>query len=245
MTKDWDAFGREILDHMNGLQATEVVERDDGFIDLSGGPKSYFAEYRDWLECEREAILSAGGRVLDIGCGAGRVSLYLQMKSHDVLAIDVSPLAVKVAKARGVKRARVLSATAVSKRLGMFDTIVMYGNNFGLFENSVRAKWMLRRFHSMTSPDARLIVESLDPYDTKADHHRAYHRSNRARGRMGGQVRIRVRYKTYATPWFDYLLVSRDEMRGIMEGTGWRVARFTGSGAIYCAVIEKCKGEDD
>jgi len=245
MTKDWDAFGREILDHMNGQDATEIVERDDGFIDVSGGPKSYFAEYRNWFDCEREAILSARGRVLDVGCGAGRVALYLQKKGHDVLAVDVSPLAVKVAKARGVKHTRVMPAAAISKKLGTFDTIVMFGNNFGLFENPVRAKWMLRRFHAMTNPDARLIVQSLDPYDTKAAHHRAYHRSNRARGRMGGQVRIRVRYQTYATPWFDYLLVSRDEMRSIVEDTGWRVARFTDSGAIYCAIIEKCNIAND
>lgn len=244
MKTDWDAFGHEIEDHLNGIPATEIVERDDGYIDLSGGPAAYFAPYRKWMDCEREAIRYATGRVLDIGCGAGRVSLYLQEKGHDVLAIDVSPLAVKVAKARGVRKARVMKATAVSRRLGTFDTIVMFGNNFGLFENPVRAKWMLRRFHAMTSDDARLIVQSLDPYDTSAKHHLDYHRHNRARGRMGGQVRLRVRYRNYATPWFDYLLVSRDEMRGIMEGTGWRVTHFTDSGAIYCAVIEKCHSGD-
>jgi SAM-dependent methyltransferase len=245
MKKDWDAFGREILDHMNGQEVTEIVERDDGFIDTSGGPKTYFAPYRAWMDCERDAIRSARGRVLDIGCGAGRVSLHLQEKGHDVLAVDVSPLAVKVARTRGVRNARVASAAAVSRRLGTFDTIVMYGNNFGLFENPVRARWMLRRFHAMTSPDARLIVQSLDPYDTTAEHHRAYHRRNRERGRMGGQVRIRVRYKVYATPWFDYLLVSRKEMREVLEGTGWRVSRFAGDGAIYCAVIEKCRVSGD
>ncbi len=239
MKKDWDAFGREIQDHLDGLDATEIVERDDGYIDVSGGSEAYFAPYRKWMECERDAIRSAKGRVLDIGCGAGRVSLHLQEKGHDVLAVDVSPLAVKVAKARGVRSARVMSAVAVSRTLGTFDTIVMYGNNFGLFENPVRARWMLKRFHAMTNPDARLIVQSLDPYDTTANHHRAYHRRNRVRGRMGGQVRIRVRYKIYATPWFDYLLVSREEMRGILVGTGWRVSMFTGDGAIYCAVIEK------
>ncbi len=44
------------------------------------------------------------GRVLDVGCGAGRHSLYLQKKGFDVLGIDVSPLAVKVCRLKGVKK---------------------------------------------------------------------------------------------------------------------------------------------
>ncbi|NQT82293.1 class I SAM-dependent methyltransferase, partial [bacterium] len=75
----------------------------------------------------------ARGKVLDIGCGAGRNSLYLQQKGLDVLGIDLSPLAIMVCQLRGFKKARVMSITEVDSRLGTFDTIVMYGNNFGLF----------------------------------------------------------------------------------------------------------------
>jgi len=57
---------------------------------------------------------------------------------------------------------------------------------------------------------------------------------------MSGQVRLRIRYKTHATPWFDCLLVSKKEMESIMEGTGWKVRRFIdGDGPVYIAVIEK------
>ena len=58
---------------------------------------------------------------------------------------------------------------------------------------------------------------------------------------MPGQVRIRIRYLTYASPWFDYLLVSKSEMIGILRGTGWRVKRFMTSkkGPAYVAIIEK------
>jgi len=43
---------------------------------------------------------SVAGRVLDIGCGPDRHSLWLQESVFDVVAIDISPLAVRVAKAR-------------------------------------------------------------------------------------------------------------------------------------------------
>jgi|GEM_PF-5357719 len=44
----------------------------------------------------------------------------------------------------------------------------------------------------------------------------------------------------YKTPWFDYLFVSRDELRAIVHGIGWRVARLIDSdGPVYVAVLEK------
>ena len=63
---------------------------------------------------------------------------------------------------------------------------------------------------------------------------------NRKKGRMSGQARIRIRYKKRATSWFDYLLVSQDEMKNILKGTGWQVKRLIESeGPVYTAIIEK------
>ena len=57
---------------------------------------------------------------------------------------------------------------------------------------------------------------------------------------MAGQIRLRVRYKKYATPWFDYLMVSKEEMENILDGTDWRVNRFIESdGSVYIAIIGK------
>jgi hypothetical protein len=114
------------------------------------------------------------------------------------------------------------------------------GNNFGLFGGRRRARWLLRLLHAMTSPDARIVAESNNVYQTKDPDHLRYHRFNRRRGRMSGQLRLRVRYRRYCTPWFDYLMVSPREMKEILAGTGWRVRRFLKSGgSIYVAVIEK------
>jgi len=181
------------------------------------------------------------GRVLDVGCGAGRVSLYLQKKGFDVLGLDVSPQAIRVCKIRGLKNARVMPITKISSKLGKFDTVIMFGNNFGLFGSRKRAKWLLKRFHRMTTEHARIIAESLDPYNTNDPAHLHYHKLSRRRGRMAGQLRIRVRYREYATPWFDYLLVSKREMRDILKGTGWRLKRTLDSSRspAYIAVIEK------
>ncbi len=237
-----DAFGQEVYAFWRGeKQITEIVERDDGLIDVTPGPRFYFAEYSDWPKHEKQAIRFARGRVLDIGCGAGRCLLYLKSKGLDVVGLDVSPLAVKVCRERGIKDVVVRSITQIGPAMGTFDTIVMFGNNFGLFGSFDRARRLLRAMHRMTAPKARVIAGSTDPYGaTIPEEHLSYHRHNRRLGRMAGQVRIRVRFRKYSSPWFDYLLVSQDEMRAILDGTGWKIARlFPSDGHSYCAVIEK------
>jgi len=240
LTAKQDAYGQAMWDCYHDKGGFEVVERDDGLVAVSSGPPSYLAEFKDWPEHQRKAIRLARGKVLDVGCGAGRVALHLQTKGLDVIGIDTSPLATKLCRKRGFKKAKVMSITGLSRRLGVFDTIVMYGNNFGLFGGFKRARWLLRRFWHMTHPTAKIIAESNDPYQTTVPEHLAYQRRNRRRGRMSGQLHFRIRYRTHATPYFDYLLVSKREMQRIVAGTGWRISRFFDSErSIYIAVLEK------
>jgi len=241
MLKDsQDAVGHEIYDCLNQKGGYEIVERDDGFFGVSLGPKSYLSDYNDWPEHQQQAIEYVRGRVLDIGCGAGRHSLYLQEQGFDVTGIDISPLAIQVCKSRGLKKAQVLSITEIGPELGVFDTIMMLGNNFGLFGSHSRAKWLLRRFHKITSPQARIIAETRDPYGTDLPEHLGYHEFNRKRGRMPGQLRIRVRYKKYVSPWFDYLVASKEEIEKILVDTVWMTEEFIDGGAgLYIAVMQK------
>lgn len=246
MLKDsQDAFGHQLYDLYKGRRIVETVERDDGLIDPSEDlPKYYLSEYRNWNTREKIAAKYVKGRVLDIGCGGGRWSLYLQNKGHDVLGVDYSPLVVKVCKLRGLRNVMVKSITEIDSRLGRFDTILMMGNNFGLFGGPGRAKRLLKRFRDLTSPDARIIAESLDVHKPPIlPYHRKYHVLNRRRGRLPGQVRIRIRYLNYASPWFDYLLVSKEEMMRILQGTGWKLKRviLSKKSPAYVAIIEKEK----
>ena len=242
LRRDQDAFGQAVYRHFRGESAYEIVERDDGVISPAPGPALYLAPYEEWSSSERRALRHARGRVLDLGCNAGRHALWLQERGHDVVGIDVSPLAIKTARLRGVKRARVLPVTQVTRaRLGEFDTILMLGNNFGLMANAARARRLLRRFAAMTSANARILAGSIEVYATKDLTHLRYQRRNRARGRMGGQIRLRIRFREFRSPWFDYLLVSKSELRGLARGTGWRVARLlpAKNDTMYAAVLEK------
>lgn len=118
----------------------------------------------------------------------------------------------------------------------------MMGNNFGLFGSYELARRLLKKLHQLTSPDALIIAVTRDPYVTKDPGHLAYHKLNKKRGRMPGQLRLRVRFKGYIGSWFDYLLVSRDELREILEDTGWEVKRFIdGNDGQYIMLLGKEK----
>ena len=243
MTTTGDAYGQLLLEAFEGGDVAEIVERDDGYIAVGKlGAALYLAPFRRWPAHHRRAMRLARGRVLDVGCGAGRVCLHLQERGLDVVGIDVSPGAVEVCRRRGVRDARVLSIEDVDASLGPLDTIVMLGNNFGLFGSAAKAGRLLRRFHRLTGPRGRILAETRDVYQTEDPGHLAYQARNRERGRMGGQIRIRVRHRDLATPWFDYLMVSREELRELVEPAGWTVARTLDSPDTYVAVLEKAAG---
>ena len=241
MKDSHDAYGHQVYDRLKGKDTLEIVERDDGFFDgARGGSKYYLSEYKDWNLREKKALRYVRGRVLDVGCGAGRVAIYLQNKGFDVLGVDLSPLAIRVCRLRGLKNAQVMSITKLSSKLGIFGTVLMFGNNFGLFGNPNRARWLLKRFHKITTQDARILAESVDPENTNDPVHHEYHKLNRARHRLPGQLTIRVRYRKFVTPWFQYLLVSKREMKEILKGTGWKLSKTISSGgAAYIALMEK------
>jgi SAM-dependent methyltransferase len=235
-----DGYGALLLAALDGDSSPEIVEREDGFISASVfGPDAYFAPFRKWPAHERRGMRFVRGRVLDAGAGAGRVSLHLQERGHDVVAIDVSPGAVEVCRRRGVKDVRELSVDHIDESLGRFDTIVMYGNNLGLLASAAKAKRLLRRFHTLTSERGRIVAQTRDVRTTDDPVHIRYQRQNTKRGRLPGQIRIRVRHRDKTTPWFDYLMVGPDELRGLLDGTGWQLARTIDSEDTYIAVIEK------
>ncbi|NIO37141.1 methyltransferase domain-containing protein [Candidatus Bathyarchaeota archaeon] len=239
MKPEEDAFGQKLWAAYKGEEVFEIVERDDGYIDAMK-IKGYFADFQDWSPAEQKAMDYVRGRVLDIGCGAGRHALYLQKKGLDVLGIDVSPLAVKVCKSRGLRKAIVMSIEEVDFERNSFDTIIMMGNNFGLLGSFKNARRLLKRFHEMTSQNAITVASTRDPYKTDNQAHLAYHKQNKKKGRMAGQVRIRSRFRKYVGRWFDYLMVSKEEVKQILEGTGWNTKKIIEfKEPNYIAIIQK------
>lgn len=90
---------------------------------------------REGRERMRNTLLSwlpenlSGARVLDAGCGTGALATEAARRGADVLAIDLSPTLIGLAKERADTRFRIGSVTfqvgdMLSPKLGRFDYIV-------------------------------------------------------------------------------------------------------------------------
>jgi SAM-dependent methyltransferase len=224
-----DAFGQMLLTCLEGGVAPhatfELIERDDGYLDAMDATV-YFAGPDTWGALDHWVCDQARGRVLDIGSGAGRHTLRLQERGLEVVALDVSPLAGEVCRRRGVRQIFTGTTADLARSdtgKASFDTFLLMGNNLGLLGGADQAHRFLQSLAAMARPDAIILGQGVDPYQVKNDLHLAYHARNRALGRMGGQIRLRVRHRDLAGEWFDYLFAAVDELRSLLEGTAWRL----------------------
>lgn len=234
-----DVYGALLADALAGRRATEVVERSDGFV-MTFDSMYLLAPFEAWEDAnERAAMRFVRGHVLDVGCGGGRVCLYLQERGLNVVGIDSSPGAIACCRERGVRDVRWGTIESLDLDDGSFDTIVMLGQNFGMFRSASYARRLLRRFARLTTARGRIVAETFDPHGPGDPTQVRYLEQNVARGRMPGQQRVRERYGPLSTGWFDWLQVSREELTELLDGSAWRLSSTIGDGPSYVAIIDK------
>lgn len=217
-----DLFGEALRDRLKGSGRRLVIEREDGYTD-EDSLDSYFAPPDEFPDCEKLALGRARGRVLDIGVGPGRVALHLQDQGLEVTGVDLSEEVLEIARGRGVKNAVRMSACDLRFPKDSFETVIAFGNNFGLCGSPEGVMSMLLRLREITTEDGIFLAESIDPLNTTRQEHLRYHEYNRSRGKMQGNVRMRFVYKEMVGEWFDLLLVTPTEMKILAERTGWSV----------------------
>lgn len=233
-----DGFGLVYMAHYRGEPSDHVTERDDGYANEADG-MYYFRSFDEWPEYERQAIQESRGRVLDVGLGAGRHSLWLQERGHEVVGIDVSPLALEVSRLRGVRDCRLMDVREMTFPDASFDTVIMLGANLGIMGDVDEVRGTLDELHRVTAEDGVIIGSSRDPLHTDDPAHLAYHEMNRRRGKPPGLVRIRIGFQGRYGGWFHLLWMSQEELAEVIELTGWAISKVYSEGSDYIAVLGK------
>ncbi|SCL23684.1 Methyltransferase domain-containing protein [Micromonospora nigra] len=210
----------------------EIIERDDGLV--HGAPAAHYLDGPEhWQPYDHRAVDRVRGATLDVGTGAGRVALLLQERGVPVTGLDTSAGALDVCRRRGVRDLVCGTVDTHAADGRRYDTFLLLGNNLGLFEGRERAPAFLAALAALARPGAQVIAQGTNPYGTRDPLHTGYHELNRRRGRLGGQLRLRLRYRDLATGWFDYLVCSPDELAELVRGSAWELSDVDVADAPY------------
>ena len=157
-----DLFGKAILDFQTNnspedlITETSISEEDEMsvaylFRDFSGMPK-----------LEQQALLLSKGKVLDVGCGAGSHSLYLQKeKNLEVTAIDISNNAVEACQLRGITDVFIIDLLEFNS-VDKFDTILLLMNGTGIFGKLEQVSKYLEKLKSLLTENGQILIDSSD-----------------------------------------------------------------------------------
>ena len=168
----------------------------DGELEASGKSWMLPATTTDGLALRRVVP-----PVLDIGCGPGRHVVALAELGIPALGIDITAIAVSVARARG---ASVLERSVFDRvpAAGRWRSALLLDGNVGIGGDPVR---LLRRVTAILSPGARVIMELA------GDAARAPVRT------------VRLELPNGAGPWFRWARVTDGDLLDLAVRTGHEV----------------------
>ena len=176
---------------------------------------------RKWLapvdEADRAVLAHAVAPVLDIGCGPGRHLAALAAAGQEGLGLDLSPVAVRLARARGAE-AILRSVFADVPRAGTWATALLLDGNIGI-GGAPRA--LLARACALVAPGGIVLVETGPP-SAPTD-----------------RVRVRLETRSAISPWFGWATVGARGIEPMARSAGLEPRRTIDAGGRWFARLER------
>jgi len=156
-----DLFGKAILDYQTNndpqdlITETSISEADEMSVAY------LFRSYGEMPKIEQKALQMAKGKILDVGCGAGSHSLYLQNERNlDLTSIDISANAIEACQLRGLKNAQVQDVMQLENQ--KFDTILLLMNGAGMCGRLKNMAAFLQKLKSLLNENGQILLDSSD-----------------------------------------------------------------------------------
>ncbi len=155
-----DILGKAMLDYVS-KRPFQNIETRTSVAGLDELPVPYlFRDFEEMPKLEQRALKMSKGSVLDIGCGSGSHSLWLQNQGHEVKAIDISPGAIETCRIRGVKNAQVKDIWKLEGET--FDTLLMLMNGMGICGRLEQLPKLLGKLKFLLKPGGQILADSSD-----------------------------------------------------------------------------------
>ncbi len=204
-----DILGNALLDFQNKNYSSDIktyssLDEEDTI------PVPYlFRDYKEMPQIEQKALALCKGDVLDIGCGAGSHSLYLQNKGHLVTALDYSVGAIEVCKQRGIKNTICSNIYTYNEK--QYDTLLLLMNGVGLAGKLNQINRFFTHLKSILKPDGQIILDSSDIiYMFQEDEDGGYWIPDND---YYGEVTFNMEYKNKKSDAFDWLYIDYNTLQ--------------------------------
>lgn len=201
-----DIFGRAILDYHVGNYTEDITT----YSSIAGKDVMelpwLFRTFDEMPMLEQTALQLCKGNVLDIGCGAGSHSLYLQDKSLNVKAIDISEGAIKTSRNRGVKNAVIQNIWDIENE--KYDTILALMNGVGISGDLENLTPFLTHLKTLLNKNGQIIIDSSDVIYMYQDEFGEFHIPKWKN--YYGEVTFEFEYKKEFSEKFKWLFVAFD-----------------------------------
>ncbi len=204
-----DIFGAAITDYFETGVPNSIIVRSNEFDDDEIPIPYLFRTFPKMPKIEQKALDLSFGKVLDVGCGAGSHSLYLQNKKKlDVTAIDTSAGAVNICKKRGVIT---VSNIDFYNHKGKYDTILLLMNGSGIIGTLNNFASFFDKLKSLLTSNGQVLIDSSDLIYLFEDENGEYW-VDAAQGYYG-EMQYQLDYKNKTSQKFDWLYVDYNTLQ--------------------------------
>jgi SAM-dependent methyltransferase len=175
----------------------------------------FFRDYEDFGIFDELACHYADGRVLDVGAGAGCISLFLQEMNLEVTAIELTPEGVEVMRQLGVFDAR--CGDYFDLQGEQWDTILLMMNGIGFVGNLAGLDRFLEHSKQLLKPGGQILFDSSDLERSDYSHVDFTGEESTYRGEVWYQLEYEG---TQGTPYY-WLYVDQTTLQRHAEAAGY------------------------